>query len=72
MLTAKTVIDEGLQLKPEERCIVIDALVESMEAPDKEIDDLWKNEIESRVTAYETGKMETVSLEEVMAKYNTK
>lgn len=40
----------------------MDRLVSSLDKTDKTIDDLWRKEIESRIGAYESGKMETVSV----------
>ena len=35
----------------------------------KEIDELWAKEAESRINAYERGKIKAVSLEKVFEKY---
>ncbi|MEE9260739.1 MAG: addiction module protein [Candidatus Scalindua sediminis] len=65
-------LKEALKLPPIERATIVDRLVSSLDKPDKTIDDLWRKEIEDRIDAYESGKMETVSVEEVLAKYKNK
>lgn len=34
-------------------------------------DELWKKEIEDRIAAYKEGKMKSIHLEKVLAKYRT-
>ena len=41
----------------------------SRKNPDKKIDDLWAKEAEDRVDAYDQGKIKSVTLNEVLAKY---
>ncbi len=65
-------LKKSLELPPVERANLVDKLLSSLDKPDKTIDDLWKKEIGKRLNAYESGKMETVSVEEVLAKYKTK
>ena len=57
------ILQEALKLPPIERATIVDRLVSSLDKTDKTIDDLWRKEIESRIGAYESGKMETVSVQ---------
>jgi len=41
----------------------------SLHQTDPELDKLWAKEAESRIDAYERGRLNTVSLEAVMQKY---
>ena len=41
----------------------------SLDTQDSKIDAVWKKEADSRVEAYEKGKIEAKSAEEVFAKY---
>ena len=50
----------------------MDRLIASLDIPDRSIDEIRRNEIEKRVQAYEEGTVQTLSVEEVMAKYNKK
>jgi hypothetical protein len=44
-------------------------LISSLDEPDKEIEKLWANEAESRIDAYEQGKIKALTLREVLEKY---
>ncbi len=63
------ILEEALTLKPKEKAELIDKLLYSLEKPDQEIDDLWAKEAESRIDAYEQGKIKAVTLEKVLEKY---
>ena len=65
MTETKVVIDEGLQLKPAEKVIVIEALIRSLDVPDPNIEKAWADEAERRLKAYKEGKLETISFEEM-------
>ena len=65
MTEAKVVIDEGLQLKPAEKVIVIEALIISLDVPDPNIEKAWADEAERRLKAYKEGKLKTISFEEM-------
>ena len=45
-----------LTLKPEQKAELVDKLLSSLDKPDKEIDELWANEAESRIDAVRTGQ----------------
>ena len=62
-------LKEALALTSQERAEVIDRLVKSLDEPDEAIDKLWKQEAESRIDAYEQGKIASVSVEEAILKY---
>ena len=47
----------------------VDMLLSQPDRPDPEIDRLWAREAESRWEAYKEGKLETVSYDEVMERY---
>ncbi len=63
------ILEEALTLRPAEKAELIDKLLYSLDKPDQEIDDLWAKEAESRIDAYEQGKIKAVTLEEVLKKY---
>jgi len=65
MTEPKIVINEGLQLKPAEKVIVIEALIRSLDVPDPNIEKAWADEAERRLKAYKEGKLETISFEEM-------
>ena len=69
MTASDEILKEALTLKPEQKAELIDKLLSSLDMPDKEIDELWTREAESRIDAYERGKIKAVSLEKVFEKY---
>jgi len=69
MPTAKDILKEAIQLEPTEKVKLVDQLVTSLDKPDKDIDKLWAEEVESRLDAYKQGKLKAISLEEVLSKY---
>ncbi|MEA5470173.1 MULTISPECIES: addiction module protein [unclassified Spirulina] len=63
-LTQK-VFREALALSPIERAMLIDALVDSLDQSDPQIDQLWLEEAETRLQANREGKLETISASQV-------
>ena len=68
-MEAQKIIDRALDLSSEERARIVDELISSLNEPDEAIDALWRKEVEDRIEAYNSGKLQSVSLEEVLAKY---
>ncbi|MDP2834520.1 MAG: addiction module protein [Pseudomonadota bacterium] len=58
------IIEQALKLKASERSLLIDLLHRSLDKPDPEIDRVWREEAMRRVTAYDEGRLECVSMEE--------
>jgi len=69
MSTAEDVLKEAILLKPTEKAMLVDHLLSSLDKPDTELDKLWANEAESRLDAYNQGKLKAVTLDEVLSKY---
>ena len=69
MTVQNKMLKEALSLKPAQKAELIDKLLLSLDKPDKEIEELWANEAESRIDAYEHGKMRAVALNKVLEKY---
>ena len=65
------IIDRALSLTPDEKALVVDKLLSSLDRPDEAMDALWRKEVEDRIRAYNEGKLKSVSLEEVLAKYRS-
>ena len=66
------IIDRALSLPPADQALVVDKLLSSLHHPDEAADALWRKEVEDRIRAYNEGKLKSVSLEEVLAKYRAK
>lgn len=71
-IKTENVLKEALELPAIERAGLVNRLLSSLDTPDKTIDEVWQKEIGERIQAYEAGKMETVSVEEILAKYKAK
>ncbi|CAM3450488.1 addiction module protein [Arcobacter aquimarinus] len=59
------IIKEAINLKPQEKYLIIESLILSLNEPNKEIEKLWIEESEKRLEEYKNGNLETLSLEEV-------
>jgi len=64
-MSKNEVLELALHLKANERFVLIDELLKSLDKPDKEIDDIWEEEAVKRLDKYRKGELETVSMEEI-------
>lgn len=70
MSTMNSVLDQALELSSTERADVAEKLLYSLDMPDPKMDAIWAKEADARVEAYKKGEIETVTIEEVFAKYS--
>ena len=63
------ILKEALTLAPKNRASLVEKLLASLDQPDKAIDELWAEEVENRIDAYETGNIKAISAEQVFGKY---
>lgn len=63
--TTQKILQEALTLTPIERASLVDELIASLDRPDSEIDELWIQEAENRLKAYNSGKLESIPAEVV-------
>ena len=66
---SRELIEQARQLPVLERIEVVDALLAAIDEAEAEIDHLWAEEAEARLAAYRRGEIESVDMEEVLAKY---
>jgi len=59
-------------LPDSEKIALVDAILMQLDKPDPEIDRIWADEARKRWQAYKSGKIETVTYEQVMGKYRTR
>ena len=57
-------------LPDEEKLRVLDAILTDLDKPDHHIDQVWAEEARKRWVSYKAGRLQTVSYEELMRKYN--
>jgi len=65
METSKSLLKKALLLKPQDRFLLIDGLVRSLDEPNKEIDDIWAEEAEKRLRAHREGKTQGIQFSDV-------
>jgi len=61
----ESLLRKALLLKPQDRSLLIDGLMRSLDEPNREIDAIWAEEAEKRLRADREGKTEGVSYEGV-------
>lgn len=69
MAASKELLEEILSLSADEKAELVDQLIVSLDNPNKELDELWAQEAESRLDAHDKGALKTVSLENILEKY---
>ncbi len=62
------IIEEALHLKPQERYIIIENLVQSLNQPDEKINKVWIEESRKRLRSYKEKTTKTVSYEKLFHK----
>jgi Putative addiction module component len=67
---ADKLVSEIRALPDEEKLRVLDAILTDLDKPDAEIDRVWAIEARKRWSSYKAGRLQTVSYEELMRKYN--
>ena len=64
-MNSKDVLEQALKLKPDERFMVVEGLMKSLDEPDSSLDVIWANEAEKRLNAYRAGNLEGIPMEEI-------
>ncbi len=59
------IIKEAINLKPQEKYLIIESLILSLNEPDKDIEKIWIEESQKRLDEYKNGNLKTLSFEEV-------
>jgi len=65
MENGESMLKRALLLKPQDRFLLIDGLIRSLDEPDKEIDEIWSAEAEKRLKAHREGRTQGVSFRTV-------
>jgi len=64
-MSNKDILEMAMKLKPEDRFLIIEGLIKSLDEPDKTIDQIWAEEAERRLKAYRNGNLETIPADQV-------
>lgn len=67
METTKRILDQALKMSPADKFMIIEGLLNSLDEPNKNLEEIWAIEAEKRLNAYKEGKLKTVSYEEVFS-----
>jgi putative addiction module component (TIGR02574 family) len=65
METSKALLEKALLLKPQERFMLIEGLLTSLDEPDRVIDKAWQEEAEKRLSACRKSTLRCIPAEEV-------
>jgi putative addiction module component (TIGR02574 family) len=68
-MNTKELIDAALKLSPAERFVLIDELLHSLDCPDPELDRIWIEEAEYRLTAYRSGQVKGIPAKDVIGEF---
>lgn len=64
MISAE-ILEQAMKLRPEDKFVVVETLLKSLDIPDQKVDDIWAAEAEARLLAYREGRLKGIPLEEV-------
>ena len=64
-MSGKEILEQAMALKPEERFMIVESLLKSLDEPNLEIDAIWAEEAEKRLQAYQEGRLEGIPMEEI-------
>jgi len=64
-MSTEEILKQALKLKTEERFLLVEGLIKSIDVPDKKLDDLWVKEAEMRLKAYREGRLEGIPMEDI-------
>ncbi len=64
-MRSKEILEQALQLKAEEKFVIVEGLLNSLDEPDKHLDAVWAEEAERRLQAYREGKLSGIAMEDV-------
>jgi len=67
MMTTKKLVEEALSLPVEQRALLADSLLRSLNPPNRAIDDKWTEVARKRLRDLRSGKVEPIPGDEVFA-----
>ena len=69
-LASQNILDRALNLSDADKAFIIDQLRASLDQRYEAIDAQWGREAEQRVEDYKAGRLSSVSMEQLLAKYD--
>jgi putative addiction module component (TIGR02574 family) len=68
-IETKQVLQNALTLPAIERVAIVESLLTSLDHPDASIDEVWAEEAEKRLTAFNEGRMKAIPADEVFQEF---
>jgi putative addiction module component (TIGR02574 family) len=65
LMNSKELLGQALELTPDERFMVIEGIIKSLDEPDSSLDTIWADQAEKRLKAYRAGNLEGIPMEEI-------
>ena len=65
----KKLTEEAQRLPPTERAELVESILESLDASDPTLDQVWAIEAKDRLAAFRSGELEAVALDLALSKY---
>jgi len=66
MSVDKEFIDKALKLKPQDKIFLLEAIVESLDKPDQDIQEVWLKEAQARLNAHRAGRTRGIPVEQAL------
>ena len=66
-MRAQTLLEEALQLSSNDRAMIVDGILHTLDKPDATLDSAWVVEAEERMSAFKAGTLTAVDSDEVFA-----
>ena len=67
-MNTRQLIDEAVSLPVEERALVVDSLLRSLNQPESELDRIWGKEAQRRLSELRSGSIDAVPGDKVFSK----
>ena len=67
-MNAKKLLEEAVSLPVEERTLIVDTLLKSLNQPESEIDEAWTKKAQKRLHELESAQLDAISGDEVFEK----
>ena len=64
-MDSKEILSQAMELRSEERFMIVEGLLKSLDEPNKILDEIWAEEAEKRLLAYREGRLEGIPMEEI-------
>ena len=64
-MSSKEIIQNALKLSPQEKLLIVDSILQSLDEPDKSLETIWAEESEKRLKAFREGKIKVIPYDEL-------